>query len=283
MKTWKLRLAVLIGIPAALFLAVLAFCVHLLVRQEYILIDPKPTPAGTPAIGEEVFIPVGSGPERGQLHACWLEAADSNSPTCLYLHGQTHNNSTHPEHAKWLNQLGYNVLMVDYRGFGKSIGAARPGEPKLYEDAEAAWNHLTQTRGIKPQHLFIYGHSLGGAIAVELATRHPDAAGLVTESTFTSVPDMARRKYPCLPTGWLLRLSFDSLQKVRTLKVPVLFIHGQLDAKVPFSMAEELYAAAPKPKQLLPIEGGGHNDAVGRDESKNAVTAFVQAHFNRTR
>ena len=103
---------------------------------------------------EEVFIPVGSGRDQGELHAGWVPAADANAPTFLYLHGKTHNNSTHPEHAQRLHQLGYHVLMVDYRGFGKSRDGGKPSEPKLYEDAEAAWNYLTQERGIKPQHIF---------------------------------------------------------------------------------------------------------------------------------
>jgi hypothetical protein len=283
MKTWKLRLAILLGILAALYLAV---CVRVLVRQEYIIIDPRHTPEGTPCPvnGEEVFIPVGSGRDQGELHACWVPAADADAPTFLYLHGQTHNNSTHPEHAQRLHQLGYHVLMVDYRGFGKSRDGGKPSEPKLYEDAEAAWKYLAHVRGIQPEHIFIYGHSLGGAIAVELATHHPDAAGLVAESAFTSVLAMARRNYRYLPVGWLVRLRFNSLGRVRTLKVPVLFIHGKLDEKVPFEMAEEFYAAAPEPKELLPIEGGDHanSGAIGWVEYKNRVTAFVREHFNRT-
>jgi len=290
MKTWKLRLAILLGILAALYLAV---CVRVLVLQENIVIDPTPTLEGAPAISmsqmfeevEEVFIPVGSGREQGELHAGWVPAADANAPTFLYLHGKTHNNSTHPEHAQRLHQLGYHVLMVDYRGFGRSRGGGKPSEPKLYEDAEAAWNYLTQERGIEPQHIFIYGHSLGGAIAVELATHHPDAAGLVTESAFTSVPAMAR--WNCwsryLPTGWLVRLRFNSLERVRTLKVPVMFIHGKLDVKIPFEMAKELYDASPEPKKQLLIEGAGHanSGAIGWVEYKNRVTAFVREHFNR--
>jgi fermentation-respiration switch protein FrsA (DUF1100 family) len=284
MKTWILRLAILLGILVAAYLAT---CVYMLVTQEDKAFDPTPTPKNAPATAmdrafEQVFIPVGSG--RDQLHAYWLAQADANAPTFLYLHGQTHNNSTHPEHAQRLYQLGYQVLMVDYRGFGKSIGGGKPSEPKLYEDAEAAWNYLTRKFEPNPQHIFIYGHSLGGAIAVELATHHPDAAGLVTESTFTSAPAIAKENYPWLPTDWLVRLRFNSLERVRTLKVPVLFIHGKLDVKVPFKMSQQLYDAAPEPKKKLLIEGGGHANsaAIGWVEYDAVVTTFVQTQFNRS-
>jgi pimeloyl-ACP methyl ester carboxylesterase len=281
MKTWKIRLAILLSILAAAYLAV---CVWVLVNQEDMLFDPTPISETTPGPGEEVFIPVGSGGDQGELHACWFPAADADAPTFLYLHGKTHNNSTHPEHAQWLQRLNYNVLMVDYRGFGKSRRGGKPNEAKVYEDAAAAWNHLTQKRGIKPQQIFIYGHSLGAAIAVELATHHPDAAGLVAESAFTSVPDMAKRDYWFLPTGLLLRLRFDSLQRVRTLQVPLLLIHGTQDEKVPFTMSKELYAAAPKPKKLLLIERAGHANCpeVGGVEYDAAVTTFVQTQLNRS-
>ena len=287
MKTWKLRAAIVLGIFAAVYLAV---CIQVLVTQEDLLFDPTLTPEKTsvPPIGtrdEEVWIPVGSGRDQGELHARWIPAADADAPTFLYLHGQTHNNSTHPEHAQRLYQLGYNVLMVDYRGFGRSRGGGQPSETKLYEDAEAAWNYLTHVRGIKPQHTFIYGHSLGGAIAIELVTHHPDAAGLVAESTFTSVQAVARTKYWYLPTGWLVKLRFDSLQKVAALRVPVLFIHGKLDLTVPFEMAGQLYAAAPEPKKLLLVELGEHPNsaAVGWTEYKPAVTTFVQTQSIRAK
>ena len=286
MKTWKIRLAILLGILAA---ACLAVCGYMLVEQANLFIKPTPTPANTPPIDMDVphvedFIPVGSGLEQGKLHVCWVPAANANAPTFLYLHGQTHNNSTHPEHAKRLHQLGYNVLMVDYRGFGKSSGGGKPTEAKLYEDAAAAWNYLTQKREPQPQHIFIYGHSLGAAIAVELTTHHPDAAGLVAESAFTTAPEIAKHTYPYLPTGLLLRLRFDSLQRVRTLKVPLLLIHGTQDEKVPFTMSKELYAAAPKPKKLLLIERAGHANCpeVGGVEYDAAVTTFVQTQLNRS-
>ena len=206
MKTWILRLAILLGILVAAYLAT---CVYMLVTQEDKAFDPTPTPKNAPATAmdrafKEVFIPVGSGRDQGKLHAYWLAQADANAPTFLYLHGQTHNNSTHPEHAQRLYQLGYHVLMVDYRGFGKSIGGGKPTEPKLYEDAEAAWNYLTRKFEPNPQHIFIYGHSLGGAIAVELATPPPMRPGWLPKAPsppHRPLPKRITRGYP--PIGWL--------------------------------------------------------------------------------
>jgi pimeloyl-ACP methyl ester carboxylesterase len=110
------------------------------------------------------------------------------------------------------NQLGCNVLVIDYRGYGATFGTITPTESSVYHDAEVAWNYLTETRGIAPERILIYGHSLGGAIAIELATRHPEAGGIVVESSFTSVKQMARWKFAItylLPLDLLLRHRFD--------------------------------------------------------------------------
>jgi pimeloyl-ACP methyl ester carboxylesterase len=117
-----------------------------------------------------------------------------------------------------LRELGYSVFVPDYRGFGESEGSF-PSEKTVYEDAEAAWNYPVDQRGIRPAHLYIYGHSLGGAIGIELALRHPEAAGLIVESSFTSIGEMAklRKRYALLPIQ-LLNQRFDSIQKVSKLK-----------------------------------------------------------------
>jgi fermentation-respiration switch protein FrsA (DUF1100 family) len=181
------------------------------------------------------------------------------------------------EHTLRLHKLGFNVLLPDYRGFGKSSGG-RPNETKVYEDAEAAWQYLLKVRGVKPQQAFIYGHSLGGAVAIDLAVHHAEAAGLITESTFTSTAEMGKLSYPYLPVDWLLNQRFESLKKIAQLKIPVLLIHGTWDKRVPVEMAQQLYAAAPQPKTLLLIEGGEHNNssAVGWIEYRDAVTGFVK-------
>ena len=234
------------------------------------------SPARLGAPFEELRIPSGSGAERGDLHAWWIPAEKPDAPTVLYLHGNFRNISYNLENALRYRALGSNLLLVDYRGYGKSTGG-KPSEAKVYEDAEAAWQYLVGQRGVKPQQLFIYGHSLGGAVAIDLALRHPEAAGLITESTFTSMQAMGELKYDFLPAGLLLNQRFESLQKITQLKVPLLLIHGTWDQKVPVEMARQLFEAAPQPKTLVMIEGGEHsnNAAVGWVEYRDAVSAFI--------
>ena len=234
------------------------------------------SPARLGAPFEELRIPSGSGAERGDLHAWWIPAEKPDAPTVLYLHGNFRNISYNLENALRYRALGSNLLLVDYRGYGKSTGG-KPSEAKVYEDAEAAWQYLVGQRGVKPQQLFIYGHSLGGAVAIDLALRHPEAAGLITESTFTSMQAMGELKYDFLPAGLLLNQRFESLQKITRLKVPLLLIHGTWDQKVPVEMARQLFEAAPQPKTLVMIEGGEHsnNAAVGWVEYRDAVSAFI--------
>ena len=234
------------------------------------------SPARLGAPFEELRIPSGSGAERGDLHAWWIPAEKPDAPTVLYLHGNFRNISYNLENALRYRALGSNLLLVDYRGYGKSTGG-KPSEAKVYEDAEAAWQYLVKQRGVKPQQLFIYGHSLGGAAAIDLALRHPEAAGLITESTFTSMQAMGELKYDFLPAGLLLNQRFESLQKIAQLKIPLLLVHGTWDQKVPVGMAQQLFEAAPQPKTLVMIEGGEHsnNAAVGWVEYRDAVSAFI--------
>lgn len=270
--------AAVVGIAALVYLAA---CTYMWATQREQVFEPSPVLQTTPErMGmkfEELRIPVGSGADQGELDGWWVPAEAANAPTFLYLHGNDRNIANHLEHTQQLHTLGYNVLLVDYRGYGKSSGG-KPSEAKVYEDAEAAWQYLLKVRGVKPQQAFIYGHSLGGAIAIDLAAHHPEAAGLVTEGTFTSMQAMGEREYGYLPVGWLLNQRFESLQKIAGLKIPVLLIHGTWDQKVPVGMAKQLYAAAAQPKALALIEGGEHSNsgAVGQVEYRAAVSAFVK-------
>lgn len=269
-------------------LAVLLLIVYAAVRiyniwdtQRESIFEPEAvlqtSPARLGAPFEELRIPSGSGAERGDLHAWWIPAERPGAPTLLYLHGNSRNIGYNLENALRYRALCCSLLLVDYRGYGKSAGG-KPSEAKVYEDAEAAWQYLLERRGMKPQQAFIYGHSLGGAVAIDLALRHPEAAGLIAESTFTSMRAMSELKHDLLPVGLLLNQRFESLQKIAQLKIPLLLIHGTWDKKVPVSMAQQLFEAASQPKTLILIEGGEHsnNAAVGWIEYRDAVSAFVK-------
>ena len=161
---------------------------------------------------------------------------------------------------RW-KKLGYSVLAVDYRGFGQSTDIS-PTEEHAYEDAEAAWTYLGRLAPGRKR--LLVGHSLGGAIAVELARRHPEASGLVLEATFTSMRDMIEHTpWGFLPVGLILTQNFDALAKIGEVKVPVLITHGTRDSIVPVEMGERLYAAANAPKRFIRVEGAGHHNLSG--------------------
>lgn len=264
-------------------LGYLSICFYMWRTQRQHIFEPSPVLQTTPdKVGmpyQEVHIPSGSDGKRGELDGWWIPAKRTNAPTLLYLHGNDRNISHIQDitHAMLFHELGYNLLLIDYRGYGKSTGGA-PSEAKVYADAEAAWDYLVKQRGSAPRHTFIFGHSLGGAIAINLAIHHPEAAGLITESTFTSMLDMGKRLYDYLPVDWLLNQRFDSLDKVSQLKIPVLFIHGTWDNYVPYEMSEQLFARAPQPKYLELITGGDHgnSDIVGWVAYRSAFSAFIR-------
>ncbi len=256
-------------------------CIYMWATQRQHIFEPEPQLQTSPdrdgMVFEEVYIASGNGTERGKLHGWWIPADQPGAPTLLYLHGNYRNISYNVEHAMRLHSLGYNLLLVDYRGYGKSTGG-EPSEAKVYEDAEAAWNYLMTQRATGAPRTFIYGHSLGGAIAIDLAVRHPEAAGLVAESTFTSMPAMGMLDYSYLPVGWILNQRFDSLEKIVAIKIPILLIHGTWDKKVPVQMSQQLFDRAPQPKSLQLIAGGEHsnNSGIAWVEYRTALTDFIR-------
>lgn len=220
-----------------------------------------------------------------QLHFWYVPQDDAKSaPTVLYLHGARWNmNGSVSRMARWLD-LGFNVLAVDYRGFGKSTELL-PSEETAYEDARVALEELKR-RQPDPAQRFIYGHSLGGALAIDLAAgplkeSANQVAGVIIESTFTSIPAVVRAmKYGWVPgIGLAVTQPFDSAVKIGKVEVPLLIIHGTADGIVPHSMADELYAAASsKVKTVIKIEGGSHSGAsrVGGATYRDAVLGFIR-------
>ena len=197
----------------------------------------------------------------------------------LYLHGNGSNVGANVEHAHRFHRLGLSVFVMDYRGYGKSQGDF-PSESQVYEDAQLAWDYLVKQRGVNPNQIYIYGHSLGGAIAIDLAVRHPEAAGLIVEGSFTSTRAMVNFQkglFWMFPIDLLLTQRFDSLSKVDRLQMPVLFIHGTADNVVPVEMSKKLFDAAPEPKQLYIVPDGGHNNLaqIGGAEYLQIVSHFL--------
>ncbi len=188
------------------------------------------------------------------LHA-WYLPANPGTHTLAFFHGNAGNLSHRLDNLELFHQLGLNVLIIDYRGYGASSG--QPSEVGTSLDAEAAWSYLTSIRGLPPERILLYGHSLGGAVAVQLASE-VRAGGLIVESSFTSVADLAAELYPWVPARWLVRFHYDSRSKLSQVRSPVLIIHSRDDEIIPYHHGQSLYAAAPSPKRLLDIQGD-HN------------------------
>jgi fermentation-respiration switch protein FrsA (DUF1100 family) len=178
----------------------------------------------------------------------------------LYCHGNA-GNLSHRASAitSWQKELGQSVLIFDYPGFGRSEG--KPDEAGCYAAANAAYDWLTQVQKVPPERILLYGGSLGGGVAVDLASRQPHRA-LVLVKTFTSIPDVAQSVYPWLPARWLVRSRFDNLEKIRQCTQPVFIAHGTADRLVPFAQGERLFAAANEPKRFLAMPGIDHNSGV---------------------
>ncbi len=218
---------------------------------------------------EDQWIPVGGHGER--LHAYWAPSGEREAPLLLYLHGARWNLTGSVTRIERWRRLGFDVLAIDYRGFGQSSPAS-PSEQLSYEDAEAAWDWLGKAHPGGAR--YIVGHSLGGAIATELALRRPEASGLVLEATFTSIRDMVEHTaWRLLPVNLILTQEFDTLAKIPKLRMPVLVVHGTSDIIVPFEMGERLYAAASAPKRFIRVEGGNHHNlsAVAFEQYRTAL------------
>ena len=209
------------------------------------------------------------------LGAWWVPAERARA-TVILCHGNAGNISHRLHLIAPLHGLGLNVLAFDYRGYGRSEG--RPSEDGTYRDMDAAVA-CALSKGGDSRRLVFFGESLGGAVAVESATRHPCDA-LVLESTFTSVPAMAARHFPWLPSRLLLRIRYDSLSRIGNVGCPVLIMHGPNDEIVPFSMGRALYQAASEPKSFAEL-AGGHNDGgvASSPEAFEALRRFLDRTF----
>jgi pimeloyl-ACP methyl ester carboxylesterase len=216
------------------------------------------TPAAAGLRFDELELRAGDG-ER--LHAWWVPATAPSRGHVLLCHGNAGNVGDRVPHLALLTAAGYDVLAFDYRGYGRSSG--RPDEHGTYRDAHAARDALLGRDGVDPARMLYLGESLGGAVALALALESPPA-GLVLQSAFTSVRDMARLHYPFVPPA-LVPDAYPSLRLIPRLKAPLLVLHGARDRIVPLIYGEALFDAAPEPKRLEVLPHAGHNDMVAQE------------------
>jgi pimeloyl-ACP methyl ester carboxylesterase len=195
-----------------------------------------------------------------RIHGWWVPAPARSAGHVLLCHGNAGNIGDRVLHTALLCGAGFDVLLFDYRGYGRSGG--RPSEEGTYRDARAARAALLAQPGVDARRVVYLGESLGAAVALELAHQHPPA-GLILQSPFTSVRDMARLHYPLIPRA-LVPDAYPSLRLIRSLQVPLLVLHGERDEIVPPLHGQALYDAATCPKRLELLPGVGHNDLVAR-------------------
>jgi uncharacterized protein len=203
-----------------------------------------------------------------------INGNDPSKPVLLYLHGARWNVVGSAWRIERMRELGFNVVALDYRGFGKSDTDA-PSEDKAYEDAHAAWDWMAKKYPNQPR--LIFGHSLGGAIAIDLASKVSDERGTLVEGTFTSIPDVfTMLKWGWLPIGWMISQRFDSEKKVAKIGSPLLVVHGSEDRVISPELGKRLYEAASEPKRFELVQGGSHHNtnSIGQAQYREAIKAL---------
>ena len=233
---------------------------------------PDPARAGLPD-AEVLSLTLRDGTRLAGWYLPPRTQADS-FPALLWLYGNSETIAMIAPVLRDFRPPDAAVLVVDYPGYGASEG--RASEPGLYEAAERAYDAIVARPGIDASRVFIYGRSLGTAVASRLATTRPPA-GLVLESPFTSARDIARRHYPLFPAA-LLRVRLDTLAVMPRIRCPVLVFHGTADRLVPAHMGRRVAEAAPGPVELVLIEGAGHNDGytIGGRAYRDKLWAFLR-------
>ncbi|MFH0732977.1 MAG: alpha/beta hydrolase [Candidatus Omnitrophota bacterium] len=204
----------------------------------------------------------------------WFIPGDNAKYTLLFCHGNAGNISHRLEKIIILRDIGVNIFIIDYRGYGNSEGS--PSEKGLYIDARAAYDYLVNTRKNAPENIIIYGESLGGAVAVDLASK-VKAGALIAEGTFSSARDMAKKMYPFLP-ALVFSSRLDSVSKIKKVGAPKLFIHSKNDEIVPFILAIKLYNAAGEPKDMIELFGGHNTYHI---DSKNKYISSIAKFLSR--
>lgn len=275
MKRWTFLAA------AATLCALLAGgCSSLDERQRQWIFQPSDRSWGNSAAMtdgmEDIWIDFKS-PATGQparLHGLWFGDAPTSpdTPVMLYLHGARFNVAGSAPRIRRMHELGFSVLAIDYRGFGKSTQAL-PSELSAREDARAAWDWLA--RKYPQQRRYIFGHSLGGAIGIDLASQVKDEAGTIVEGTFTSITDVVSSfKWGWLPFSALVTQRFEAINKVKSIESPLLVVHGSNDTLINPTLGKKLYDAATGPKLFVLVEGGSHHstNSIGELQYRTALS-----------
>jgi len=267
-----------VGFAALLYVALV---VVMVVMERHFIFLPSRYDAAA-------FVPPTPAPKSRypELEDVWLTASDGTRihgwfcrpavalAGLLWLHGNAGHIAGRYDMIDLFMGIPLNVFIIDYRGYGQSEG--QPTEAGIYLDAAAAWQYLTEDRGIAGDRIVIFGKSLGGGPATELASK-VEAGGLILQSTFTSIPDLANACYPFIPK-FVVRSQMSSIDKIGAIDYPKMIIHGPADEIIPYRMGRKLFDAASEPKTFYEVPDAGHNDmfTVGGAAYLAAVRAFIE-------
>jgi len=265
----------LFAIPAAAYLSI---CLYMLIFQDKILYIPTSDVRSDPGtFGLEFTEHWITTSDNERLHSWYIPATNARY-TLLFFHGNTGNISDRLDTIKIFNTLGLSILIIDYRGYGKSSGV--PTEEGTYFDGDASWHYLVQELKIAAESIIIFGRSLGGGIATEIATRY-HSAGLVLESTFSTMPAVAKDVYPLIPVSLIIHTKYANIDKIRQIHCPLLIIHSTEDEYIGFHHGQALYNAYnPRAyqghKHFVAI-AGAHNDGffTSMDQYKQGINEYI--------
>lgn len=244
-----------------------AFCGLLFFGQSRQVYFPDRVVSATPAaVGlkyEALRVATGDGETLGAWYVPALRV-NSNGYTVLYCHGNAGDIGDRVGHVRELHRAGFDVMVFDYRGYGESTGL--PSEKGTYADAKACWEHVVTGKGVSPERVVVYGHSLGGAVAANLAAGASPRL-LVVEGAFTSAGDMAAGMFPWLPSRLLCRFKYDTREAVSRVNCPVIVAHSRDDEMIPFAMGRRLFESARGPKCFVELSGGHNTSGIGYSEA----------------
>lgn len=235
----------------------------------YPYLDLVETPAAWGLEYEEVYL---SSHDGVRLHG-WYIPRDKAEEVVLFLHGNGGNISHRGASIEIFNRLGLDVLIIDYRGYGKSEGS--PDEKGFYEDARTAWQYLIEQRGFKTEQIILFGRSLGAAVATKLAAEvGPEK--LILESAFSRSRDMADRMMPFISRITVMRYPFNSMERIKDIHARLLMLHSPDDEIIPYDLGEKLFRAANEPKQFVKLKGDHNNGfMLSQPKYEQALARFI--------
>lgn len=259
----------MISIVIAIVGLYVAVVIAAYVRQRSMMYFPDPqqvTPAAVEVDAQELVFPSGDGVEL----VGWYRKAAQGAPTVLYFPGNAGSIAWRAERMKYIAAKGFGFLFLNYRGYGGSDGA--PHEEGLIADGLAAYQQLAH-RGIPGRDVILFGESLGAAVAVQIAAQR-EVKALILEAPFSSAVDVAVKTYPYLPSRWLMKDRFESVNHIKFVGAPLLIIHGETDQVVPLVLGKRLFDNAVEPKEFLAVPDAGHNE-LDNPQVRATVDAFL--------